>query len=558
MDYSKTLFIYTRVSTTSQEEGGTSLDTQKDLGIRKSQELGFDYFLFNEGGQSSSHDDFNNRPALAKLLSRIDGGEIKHLFVYNTDRLSRNKMTWGVIRLKLLQQNVTLYTTSGIYNSTSPTDDLLLGILSEISSYDNSLRTERTRLGKLNRIRQSYWLGGPPVYGYKLVDKKLVPDEYESKWVNYIFEQFVEKIPVREIKMGLLGNGVQTRRKNDVWSLGSIEKLLTNTHFIGVYYVTDRKSGEIIKCECEPIISLDLFNRASDLKKIRSSRKVREGNQKHFYLLRDFLICGHCGSRFSGKTQSDTSRSVYYCPRKEKNYVNEHSKHHKDCTNNRYLKINLTDDLVWNTVIDVLTNSKQFKEQIKGEVLVERRSYQSQKTDIEKHSNSLKKLDKEIRDSLNLKKSTTLQFDVLKLQNFTDESQEHENSRIIYNIEEYIRKLESKKYDLNKKIHDLEGQVEWIDWVSEFRKNLKKLSDSTDEEKHYLMSRIIESINVFTVDKKTHKLIIEFKLPYVNDELTWNSPSNKTLGYVVSNGMKTKELEVFDEKKYQSKQLVAK
>ena len=553
MNQNNTLYIYSRVSTSSQEEDGTSLETQKELGVKKSKELGFDYQVFNEGGQSSSHDDFNNRPVLTKLLSKIDEGEIKHLFVFNTDRLSRNKVTWNVIRFKLVKNNVTLYTSTGIYNSSSPTDDLLLGILSEISSYDNLLRTERTRLGKLNRIKQGFWMGGPPPYGYKIVDKKLEPDEQESKWVNYIFGSFVERKTIREIKLNLLSNGVQTRRKNNVWSMGSIEKLLTNTHYIGFYYVTDKKSNETVKCECEPIISIDLYNRVTELRKKRSIRRVKEGNQKYFYLLRDFLICGDCGSRLSGRIHSSSGRSVYYCSRKERNFVNEHTEHFKKCTNNRYLKINLTDDLIWNTVVDVLSNSKQFKEQIKGEVLGEKVTYQSQKTEIEKHKKTLKTLDRDIKDNVNLKRTTTIQFDILKKQEFTDNNQDNEHNRIIGNIENHIRELESKKYDLNKKIQDLESKINWVSWVSEFRKNLKKLSDSTEEEKHNLLTKIVESITVFTVDKQTHKLVIEFKLPYIDDELIWNNPTNKSLGYTISNGKRTKELELFDEKKFQRK-----
>lgn len=554
MNSDKTLYVYTRVSTSSQEEEGTSLEVQKSLGVQKSKDLGFDYQLFNEGGQSSSHDDLFNRPILTQLLTKVDNGEIKHLFVYNTDRLSRNKITWNTIRLKLIKNGVKLYTPTGIFDSSSPTDDLLLGILSEISSYDNQLRTERTRLGKLNRIKQGYWLGGPPPYGYKIVDKKLVPDEYERQWVKYIFEKFVQKTTIRDIKLGLLGNGVQTRRNNKVWSLGSIEKLLTNTHYIGFYYVTDKKSNETVRCECDPIISIDLFNQSNELKQIRGSRRVKEGHQKRFYLLRDFLICGECGCRMGAKTQKDSSRSVYYCPRKERNYVNEHSEHHKKCTNNRYLKINLTDELVWNTVVDVLSNSKQFKEEIKGGVLGEQVTYKSQKGDIEKLKKSLKKLDSDIRDTQNLKKSTSLQFEVLNVQKFSDESQKLGQERILENIGEHLRQLETKKYELNKIIHDLESKMDWVDWVSEFKKNLKKLSESTEEEKHSLLTKIVESITVQTVDKQTHKLVIEFKLPYIDDELIWNNPTNKSLGYTITNGKRTKELELFDEKKYQKKQ----
>jgi DNA invertase Pin-like site-specific DNA recombinase len=88
-------------STLIQQEEGASLETQKQLGIRKAKGLGVDYQLWNEGGQSSAHDDLNNRPVLVSLLSLIESGSVKRLFVYNTDRLSRNQQTWAVIRYKL-------------------------------------------------------------------------------------------------------------------------------------------------------------------------------------------------------------------------------------------------------------------------------------------------------------------------------------------------------------------------------------------------------------------------------------------------------------------------
>ena len=45
------LHIYTRVSSAVQEEG-TSLETQKELGIKKSKELGMKYQVWNEGAVS--------------------------------------------------------------------------------------------------------------------------------------------------------------------------------------------------------------------------------------------------------------------------------------------------------------------------------------------------------------------------------------------------------------------------------------------------------------------------------------------------------------------------
>jgi hypothetical protein len=48
-DISKTLHIYTRVSTAVQAEQGTSLDSQRELGIEKAKQLGFEYKVWDEG-----------------------------------------------------------------------------------------------------------------------------------------------------------------------------------------------------------------------------------------------------------------------------------------------------------------------------------------------------------------------------------------------------------------------------------------------------------------------------------------------------------------------------
>ena len=162
------LHIYTRVSTGIQEEEGTSLDTQLEEGIKRSEKLGMKYQLWNEGGQSGSKDDLSNRPLLISILDEISKGVIKHLYVWNTDRLSRNINTWGMIRLKLIQFDITLHTPTGKQQLSDPQTNLMVGIMSEFSQYENQLRTERFRLGKLSNIKKGKWKGGPPPYGYDL------------------------------------------------------------------------------------------------------------------------------------------------------------------------------------------------------------------------------------------------------------------------------------------------------------------------------------------------------------------------------------------------------
>jgi len=241
--HKEVLHIYTRVSTLSQADRGTSLAEQREAGIRRSKELGFSYKLWNEGGKSSSNDDLANRPVLDDLLRQIDKGLVKHLYVWNTDRLSRNLMTWGMIRTSLIKNDVHLHTPTGEQILSDEVTNMVIGILSEVSQYDNRLRTQRTRLGKLRRVKENFWMGGPPPFGYSLKDHHLVVNQTESDWVRKIFEWYAGGYSSLQIRNELLKNGVQTRRGNAIWSLGSIVALLDNTHYVGHYTYRDKKEG---------------------------------------------------------------------------------------------------------------------------------------------------------------------------------------------------------------------------------------------------------------------------------------------------------------------------
>ena len=105
MNKKELLHIYKRVSSSVQVES-TSLSTQEKSGIELSKKLDMNYQVHNEGGSSSFNDSLVNRPVLSNLLKMMDEGCVKHLFVWNTDRLSRNQITWYTIRQKMVRNDV--------------------------------------------------------------------------------------------------------------------------------------------------------------------------------------------------------------------------------------------------------------------------------------------------------------------------------------------------------------------------------------------------------------------------------------------------------------------
>src|SRR6266700_1628475 len=114
------LHLYTRVSTAAQADKGTSLDTQLELGKKRARDLGFGYRHWNEGPKSSHHEDIAQRPVLFDLYQEIKKGGIKHLWVYDQSRLSRNDQVASIFRYECNKQSVTLYTKDGKFDLSSP------------------------------------------------------------------------------------------------------------------------------------------------------------------------------------------------------------------------------------------------------------------------------------------------------------------------------------------------------------------------------------------------------------------------------------------------------
>ena len=105
---------------------------------------------------------------------------------------------------------------SNEYNLDNPSDKLMFTIMEGISEFDNSIRTERLRRGKLSKIKSGGRKGGPPPFGYELKDGKLSPHKTEKKWVKKIYEEYSKGTSVYETQKLFMSNGVVSRRGNIV------------------------------------------------------------------------------------------------------------------------------------------------------------------------------------------------------------------------------------------------------------------------------------------------------------------------------------------------------
>ncbi len=526
---SEILHIYTRVSTSAQEDDGTSLDTQRDLGTKKAKDLGMLPRVWNEGGQSSKHDDLGNRPVLAALLTEIEAGKAKHIWVFNTDRLSRNENTWSAIRLKLLQNDVRLYTSNGMFQLSNPLDKLLLGILSEISAYDNYLRAERARLGKLNRLREGYWIGGRTPFGYRIEDRKLVPEPDEAKWVKFIFEEYIKGKSIQMIRSSLIKAAVLPRGGNRIWSTGSIEILMQNTHFRGFYKVRDKKSGEEFTINCDPIISPALYDQYLESRERRSRRRVVESNLRNFYLLRDFLVCARCESFLSGRIYPRQYRAVYYCPRQERRRDDPYSKHLQRCGMGAYLRIEETDEIVWRSVVEVMSNSHRYKEEIKQAALGAKGPQKDRKQAALILRKRIKGCDSE-RLRIERMIATTEAAQMIQ----GDKKTHYE--AVIQTLRQEVITIDQRRAEISRQLKDVETESRWTDWMSEFGTKITALQQLSGEPRKEFLKGVIDTIKVEKIDPDRGELTILFRHPYVNDRFVKCPPTEDARKYRIEDG----------------------
>jgi DNA invertase Pin-like site-specific DNA recombinase len=507
----ETLHILVRVSTHSQEEerGGTSISSQSRLGIELSKKLKMKYQIHNEGGISSSKDTLDNRPVMINLLKLMDEGVCRHLWTYNTDRISRGH-TWYFIRKKMVDNGVILYTSNGKYDTTGTMENLILGILSEVSMYDNKVRTERSRLGKMEKVRQNYFRGGDPPFGYRIEKEqrgsRLVINEYESEFVRLVYKLYSEGVNVKKIKEQLELEGVKTRRGNDFWSMGTIQLMLRNDTYIGIDEFHDKKTGTTIRNEIPSIIPFKLFEQVQEKRTRTLSRKGQMNRTTHEYLFRDFIYCS-CGSPIGGRVKPSQSVYHYYCPLSERKF-NKSQSDDKSCSMKRCVNIPKTEGLLWETIRDLMVDTIPLKEKLKTSIL--------EKTSI---SSLVRKQRGKIKSELENKE--------IELKKITDGIVSIERKRIMNELTSEdvyltLKKQLDRKYrsvyieieNLKNTLRNFGQQDSWYETLEQISSTFNTTQNWTTKLRRSMLDLLLDKV-ILNHDSKTrlHHLDVHLRIP---------------------------------------------
>lgn len=274
----KKIVGYLRVSTDAQTEK-FGLDMQKTAIEAKANSLGVEIndWYVDDGYSGSTL----NRPAIKRLLTAVEHGEIVMIFVYKLDRLSRDTVdTLTLMNNVFPKHGVTVVSTQETFRNENPMDEVVLGFSAMMGQYERKVITGRMRAGMKERIKNGYWRGSRPPHGY-VYDRNdgilhIVPDEARN--VIQCYEMYL--------------NGFSCQTINDVIGLRNhslVHHILSNKTYLGLQVYR----GEVYQARHEPIVPQELYDAVQAERKRRYRGAFPQSNN----MLTGLCWCGKCGSR---------------------------------------------------------------------------------------------------------------------------------------------------------------------------------------------------------------------------------------------------------------------
>jgi site-specific DNA recombinase len=349
---------YARYSSHKQDEG-CSIEVQLEACHRAAAGPCVDYVDRAETGRS------NARASLLRLLDDATAGKIRRVFLYKWDRLGRNAETHLVV------SQLEDYGCE-VISCTEGKDFLARGVGLVVAEHYSRALGQRVRDAHLMRFQTEHtWRGGPPPYGYHLVDagngrSKLAVDNQESKIVRDIFRVYLsENVGYKEIAKRMQRRGVPTRQGKP-WSFVTIANcILPNRVYTGriaynkYRYKIDRRTGKGTRIRNGPdeqkvyvdenlrIISDDDFEKTQRRIQERSIVNARPVGQTR--ALTGLVYCGVCGNVFYSQMSKNNGKLYRYlaCGRRQR--CGSHV-----CENTSYLSEQSVLDYITSTAIAVL------------------------------------------------------------------------------------------------------------------------------------------------------------------------------------------------------------
>lgn len=372
-DIDKIAVVYARYSSAGQKE--QSIDGQIAAAQKYAELKGYtiihEYIDRAMTGRNDNRDDFQ------RMLSDTAKKSFGVIIVWKVDRFGRNReeITFNKYRCKKNGVRVE-YVAENMPDG--PESVILESVLEGMAEYYSLQLSQNVKRGLLENAKAHRAVNGTPPLGYRLTpDKYYEIDPDTAPIAKSIFEKYASGQTTFQIIRYLNSKGYQTPRKKP-FSKGSLQKMLKNEKYIGIYAYKDIIYDE----DAIPaLIDKETFYKVQSLLKVNRRAPKAAWNYSD-YILTEKLFCGICGEKMVGESGSGKMGKKYSY------YSCLNRKHSKGCSK-KPVRQDYIEPLVLNEIQRILNDDELL------EFIAERtwQYYLKQDTDREEIASMQKQLD---------------------------------------------------------------------------------------------------------------------------------------------------------------------
>lgn len=387
--------VYRRVSTTVQEEHGSSLVTQGERCRAYCAERGYTVVLDEADALSGATLD---RPGLSRLREAAKAGEFDALVIYAVDRLSRDQNESGLL-FHEFENKAGVVIESVTEDLAGPTGALYRGLAQMFAAMERIKIKERTSRGRAAKLGDgNLYTWTFDLYGYRThrptrdeykggaVAKRTVV-ESEAAVVREVYGLVASGVALRQIAARLNARGVPSPGSTRIryeegrtprWGPTAVSNLVANPAYRGVTAAGRTRVVERLvpgkgKCKSQlvqdeatwqvldtggdltpTIVTADEWSTANA--RLTANRGATTRNRRLPMLLRSRVVCGGCGGTMHADHAAREGRTSRYRCRSSNVAGGRHLPGDPMCPARSSVKQEEIDGWVWSEVADVLDN----------------------------------------------------------------------------------------------------------------------------------------------------------------------------------------------------------
>ncbi len=279
------IIIYARKSRGSQEE----LQNQIDICINYCRSK--NYEVSEVFAEIKSSQDFS-REYYCKMMEYIKEHDDTRVVCTDLSRLNRNVVAQIKLNDLLIKHSSIIETVNnGIIKTDSPENKMMNNIIANFDEYYFNITKQKMQKGLIEARKKGIRVGAK-LFGYDIVNKRLVIDPQKADVVKRVFKLIADDYSTKQVVEVLKKDSIATNTGR-AFDTRAIRLMVQNEGYTGV-----NKAGDLYP----PLVSKELYLEAN-----QQLRSIPNCGNKRSYALSGRIFCKHCGISLTCGFKKDRS-----------------------------------------------------------------------------------------------------------------------------------------------------------------------------------------------------------------------------------------------------------